>query len=260
MVIFFLYVLSFNFIIFNKVNYYLKNFFSILFIIDNYVFSFLKRQFEYLRSYKFLVLENRNLRKDIFFLKLQLINFNNLKLENKNFRNFFFLFFNQDKEYIFAEVLFSLNFFVDEIIINKGKLDNIYENDLLVNDLGFVGKIILVDNYISKVQLLCNRNSILPVKSLRSNFNLNVVGDGCANRLKSYYIPYNADIKVGDVLVVSNLVNNINLKDFPVGVITNILWDKKCFCFNIVIKSFVDFKKLNYVLVYKVFNLVNKKK
>ncbi|BAV58677.1 hypothetical protein AGMMS49953_00400 [Endomicrobiia bacterium] len=109
-------------------------------------------------------------------------------------------------------------------ILDKGGADGLY-NELPVamlnkeNDILCVsGKIIETYKTSSKVVLITNSISILPVEIKDKGINCLAEGSN-SSLLKITYIPFDADVKPGDEIVVSGL-SAVFQKGMPVGVIT----------------------------------------
>jgi rod shape-determining protein MreC len=129
--------------------------------------------------------------------------------------------------YVFAGISFRAP---DEqyqwCILDKGEMDGLY-NELPVAMLNkesdmlcAVGKIIETHKTSSKVVLITNSISVLPVEI--KDKSINCLAEGLnSNLLKITYIPSNADVKPGDEIVVSGLSAGFQ-KDIPVGVITKV--------------------------------------
>jgi rod shape-determining protein MreC len=129
--------------------------------------------------------------------------------------------------YVFAGISFRAP---DEqyqwCILDKGEADGLY-NELSVamlsrkNDMLYVaGKIIETHKTSSKVVLITNSISVLPVEIKGKNINCLAEGFN-SNLLKITYIPSDADVKPGDEIIVSGLSAGFQ-KGMPVGVITKV--------------------------------------
>jgi len=82
------------------------------------------------------------------------------------------------------------------------------------------GKIIETHKTSSKVVLITNSISVLPVEIKGKNINCLAEGSN-SNLLKITYIPSDADVKPGDEIIVSGLSAGFQ-KGMPVGVITKV--------------------------------------
>jgi rod shape-determining protein MreC len=128
---------------------------------------------------------------------------------------------------VFAEISFRAP---DEryqwCILDKGGTDGLYnelpvamlnkENDVLCA----AGKIIETHKTSSKVVLITNSNSVLPVEIKDRGINCLAEGSN-SSLLKITYIPSDAYVKPGDEIIVSGL-SAVFQKGMPVGIITKI--------------------------------------
>jgi rod shape-determining protein MreC len=112
-------------------------------------------------------------------------------------------------------------------IIDKGSADGFY-NELPVvifnktkNDLCAIGTIVETYKKSSKVALITNSESVLPVEIKNKNVNCLVEGFN-SSLVKVTYIPLSVDVKSGDELVVSNLSSIFN-QGIPVGLIRDVI-------------------------------------
>ncbi|MDR3049083.1 MAG: rod shape-determining protein MreC [Elusimicrobiota bacterium] len=111
------------------------------------------------------------------------------------------------------------------IIISKGKNDGFYDElplEVLTKDgqLCAVGRIVETYDGSAKAALITNVLSVVPVKI--KNKNINCLAEGTNTRtLKITYIPFNADVREGDEVVVSGL-SSVFSEETPVGVIRSV--------------------------------------
>jgi rod shape-determining protein MreC len=129
--------------------------------------------------------------------------------------------------YVFAGISFGAP---DEryqwCILDKGGADGLYnelpvamlnkENDILCA----AGKIIETHKTSSKVALITNSISVIPVEIKDKGINCLAEGSN-SSLLKITYIPPDADVKLGDEIIVSGL-SAVFQKGMPVGVITKV--------------------------------------
>ncbi|OEG70561.1 hypothetical protein ATZ36_04095 [Candidatus Endomicrobiellum trichonymphae] len=90
------------------------------------------------------------------------------------------------------------------------------ENDILCA----AGKIIETYKTSSKIVLITNSISVLPVEIKDKGINCLAEGDN-SSLLKITYIPPDADVKPGDEIIVSGL-SAVFQKGMPVGIITKV--------------------------------------
>jgi rod shape-determining protein MreC len=111
------------------------------------------------------------------------------------------------------------------IIITKGKKDGLYDDlpiEILTKDgqLCAVGRVVETYEDSAKVALITNVLSVVPVTI--KNKNINCLAEGANTKsLKITYIPFNADVREGDEVVVSGL-SSVFSEGTPVGVIRSV--------------------------------------
>ena len=138
----------------------------------------------------------------------------------------------------------SSNIYMKTIIINAGKNHQLDNNFAVINERGLVGKTILISKNKSKVMLINDQNSSIPVKSTNREFYAIVNGSSDGKYLISSFVKNNNTPLVGDTLVTSGNAN-IFPRDILVGRIVNISDGK------FIALPFVDFKNLEFVQIIK---------
>jgi rod shape-determining protein MreC len=133
------------------------------------------------------------------------------------------------------------------VIINRGKKSGLSINMPVINSDGVVGRIVSVSDNYSKVLLIIDQNSAVDCIIERSR------SDGIVKGLSSQtcymdYVLKTSDINVDDVLVTSGL-GGVFPKGLPVGKVIEIKEPTGDFFMDIKIKPYVDFSKLEEVLV-----------
>ena len=93
----------------------------------------------------------------------------------------------------------------DQIVINRGAGDGVYEGQPVLDALGIVGQILHVGQASSRVILITDISHAVPVRVQRNGLRLLASGSGQIDRLNHNFVPQSADIKIGDLLVTSGL-------------------------------------------------------
>ena len=187
----------------------------------------LKMKEEIIRLKKWQILAVQNSRENKVFKKLLNATDNNLflvktaSLVNRN------------------DILFSKT-----ININAGSKDGLMKQMTVINHRGLVGRVIDPSINNSKVLLLTDQNSSLPVKTISDGLVSLVQGSGDGIHLVSSFIKGEKMPKVGDLIVTSGTAQ-IFPPDLLVGKIVKILKNR------FFILPFVDFNNLEYVQVVK---------
>ncbi len=128
-----------------------------------------------------------------------------LKLENEN-KEFRSLLNVQDMPafpYISARVIGDLGSpFVHTVLINAGQKHGIRKDMPVVGSDGLVGRIVSAGNKVSRVLLLSDLNSRVPVRLEASGYQSVLAGDNEVQP-QLFYLPARAEVKTGDRLVTS---------------------------------------------------------
>lgn len=160
-----------------------------------------------------IITENSRLNSELLANNVKLQRLNYLEHENSQLR----VLLNYSKQItsrsMTAQLLSSIvDDFGQQLTINKGKQHGIYVGQPVLDAYGLLGQVISVNNDVSKVLLITNRKSAIPVIIIRNGLRAIAVGAGDGECLELVNISETADVKVGDVLVTSGLE-----KRFPVG-------------------------------------------
>ncbi len=92
-----------------------------------------------------------------------------------------------------------------QVVINKGKRDGVYQGQPLIEANGVMGQIIQVGPFTATALLISDANHALPVQVNRTGRRTVAEGTGEPDRLDLLYLPNNADVRVGDTVVTSGL-------------------------------------------------------
>ena len=101
---------------------------------------------------------------------------------------------------------------IKQVLINKGDMDSVYVGQPLLDASGVMGQILQTSPLNSRVILITDPNSRIPVQVNRNGFRAIAAGTEIGNELELQHVPGTADIKKGDLLVTSGMGQR-----FPVG-------------------------------------------
>ena len=104
------------------------------------------------------------------------------------------------------------------ILIDKGETDGVFEKQTVIDSSGLVGQVIEVSKQYSRIMLITDLNSFVPVAVLRNNLRLMLQGMGMSEKLQLLHVNPTADIRVGDLLISSGLGERFPA-GYPVGLI-----------------------------------------
>ena len=128
------------------------------------------------------------------------------------------------------------------IVINAGKNHQIDKDFAVINERGLVGKILSVSDKSSKILLINDQNSSIPVKLMNQDFFAVMKGTKDGKYLISAFIKDDKMPNTGDIFVTSGNAN-IFPNDILVGKIIDINDE------NIIVLPFVDLRNLEFVQV-----------
>src|SRR5690606_23659520 len=138
---------------------------------------------------------------------------------------------------------------VRSILINRGTRDGLALGMPVVTDLGLVGRIYEVSANTARVQLISDQNSAVSGRLQTSRAEGSIVGRGLlTGSLRMQFIPIDAEITVGDLVVTSGLGGN-----FPPDIVIGQVTSRRKFEFELwqeaEVSSLINFSTLEFVLV-----------
>ncbi len=208
----------------------------------------------FFRKYIYLVhveSENRRLREELILKELEL----NLALERlkelERLKDF--LGYRETFSYstIVAKVIgFSSDSSYRAVTIDAGENHGVKKGMPVVTFGGLAGEVIEAGPFSSKVLLLTDPNLSVDVLNTRTLERYLLTGDGKDGCRLKYY-PKTGEAKVGDVLVTAGIGNTFP-PGISIGVVISLspLDDNKLFR-DVYVQPFVNFSKMNEVLVIK---------
>ena len=138
--------------------------------------------------------------------KVQMQKLAALEAENIRLRELLDSSFEVGEKVLIAELMsVNLDPYKHQIVINKGELHDIYPGQPLLDAHGVMGQIVHAGPYTSTAVLITDTSHAIPVQVNRNGLRTIALGSGTINRLELPYIPNNADIKPGDLLITSGL-------------------------------------------------------
>ena len=157
-------------------------------------------------------LEEQNLR-----LRAQQQKLETLRAENARLRALLDSSPKASDRVLVAELLsVNLDPYRQQVVVNQGTDDGVYEGQPLIDAYGVMGQVIQVGPLTATALLISDPNHALPVQINRNGRRTIAEGTGEPGRLELRYIPNNADIRVGDAVVTSGLGGRFP-PNYPVG-------------------------------------------
>ncbi|MGQ0657298.1 MAG: rod shape-determining protein MreC [Chromatiales bacterium] len=157
--------------------------------------------------------ENERLRAQNLLLKTRLQKFAALESENMRLRELLESSKEVGERALVADVLgVGTEPASRQIILNKGSQHGVFLGQPVVDADGVTGQITHVGPFTSTAMLITNPSHALPVQVNRNGVRAIAVGGGADDVLQLNFVPNNADIRIGDLLISSGLGGR-----FPAG-------------------------------------------
>lgn len=164
--------------------------------------------------------ENAALQVQVRNAQVRTMRFDALEQENLRLREMRAATAGISERILVAEILrVNVNPFRHRVIINKGVRDGVFKGQPILDATGVFGQITHAGAYSSEAILLSDAEHAIPVLVNRNGLRTIAVGTGELTRLSLPFLPTNADIKVGDVLVTSGL-GGVFPAGYPVATVT----------------------------------------
>ncbi|OMG56244.1 rod shape-determining protein MreC [Azonexus hydrophilus] len=175
----------------------------------------------YLRGLHDLLDENARLKQAQLQLAPNLLRLEHLEGENERLRKLLAVTEREKANGAVARIMYTARDpFSRRIIIDKGQQSGIVAGQPAIDEAGVVGQVTRVFPFSAEVTLITDKDQTVPVQVVRSGQRSVVFGLG-SGQLELRYIPANADIKEGDLLVTSGL-DGVYLPGFPVARVVSI--------------------------------------
>lgn len=203
--------------------------------------------------------ENEQLSKKNSFLENELVEYNSIKEENSSLRKELnFKDERKEYDYIGCDIIGkSSNGVLDEVAVNRGSEDGIAKQMVAVTADGLVGQVIYVEKSWSIVQCLTNENVAVGGIIDRAGDENGTINSGIVKGYKGdenkflaklYYLPQESTVKKGDVVLTSGIDNSYP-SGIRIGSVIDVETDKGKVMKNALIKPYVDFDKIQELLI-----------
>lgn len=169
-----------------------------------------------------LRVENATLKRQNLLLQAKRQKLAALQAENTRLRGLLGSSFKVEDRVLIAElVAVDMDPYRQQIMINKGSLADAFPGQPVLDAEGVMGQITRVTPLTSTVVLITDASHAIPVQVNRNGLRTLAVGTGIINRLELPYLPNNADIREGDLLVTSGLAGGFP-PGYPVAKVTSV--------------------------------------
>ncbi len=169
-----------------------------------------------------LRLENSRLKVERLLTNARLQRFTALETENARLRELLEARRQVRGEIRVAEIMaVDANPYRHNLVIAIGQQDGVYDGQAIVDANGVVGQVVEVGLMTAQAILISDPDHALPVEVNRNGLRTVAFGTGEFDRLDLPFLPNNADIRSGDLLVTSGLGGAFP-SGFPVAIVTNV--------------------------------------
>lgn len=169
-----------------------------------------------------LRLENSRLKAERLLTHARLQRYSALEAENARLRAMLEARTRVREEVRVAGIMsVSANPFRHDLVIDKGRNDGVYDGQAMVDAEGVVGQVIETGLFSAQAVLISDPDHALPVEINRNGLRTIAVGTGEFDRLDLPFLPNNADVRQGDLLVTSGLGGAFPA-GYPVAIIDNV--------------------------------------
>lgn len=175
----------------------------------------------YLQGMQGLQDENRTLKHNQLQTAPNLQRLEQLEAENQRLRKLLSVKEREKANGQVAQILYTARDpFSRKVIVDKGQQSGIILGQPAIDENGVVGQVTRTFPFSAEITLITDKDQAVPVQVVRSGQRSVVFGLG-NGQMELRYMPANADVQVGDMLVTSGL-DGIYLPGFPVAKVVNI--------------------------------------
>jgi len=145
-----------------------------------------------------------------------------LESENRHLRELLALRERIPRDFIPARVLYGhRDPFTRRLVVDRGMQNGVRAGWAVVDENGVVGQVTRVFPWLSEVTLITDKEQAVPIQAARSGLRGVTFGIGYDGTLELRFMPVNADIQNGDLLVTSG-IDGTYPAGLPVAVVTNV--------------------------------------
>ncbi|WP_375358995.1 rod shape-determining protein MreC [Candidatus Tisiphia endosymbiont of Neophilaenus lineatus] len=200
--------------------------------------NLITQNFIYLRD---LARENIELQLEVARLRKLQSNIYLIQSENKELKKLLLVVEEEQYHYVSAKLLsVSLNPFSKTALVSAGVRHGVEVDQIVTNSEGLVGRVIQVSNNYSKIILVNDVNSRIPITTVSSKEK--GIMSGYGNGSKILYLPKTHLVQKGEKVITSGYGNI-----YPYGITVGYV--KKAHAEKVLVKPVVDLSKTEFVSI-----------
>lgn len=197
-----------------------------------------------------LLEENENLSTENYLQRVDIMRLHTLEQENAAMRKLLNSPLRVSSRRMFAEVIdVDSDPYLQRLVVNRGASSGVYAGMPVITDEGLVGQVVNVAYASSRVLLLSDPSSAIPVTNTRNQVRAIISGTGIHDELVIENMPRSTDIKEGDLLVTSGL-GGVYPEGYPVAIVSSVGFSDEQPFAEVKAKPLVDTDKIRYVLMF----------
>lgn len=192
--------------------------------------------------------ENTRLKRGQLESATTLLRLRQLESENARLRKLLDIRDRQHVDGVVGRILYAARDpFSRRIVVDKGQQNNIEGGQPVIDETGVVGQVTRVFPFASEITLITDKEQSIPVQIVRNGLRSVVFGLG-NGQLELRFMPANADVQNGDLLVTSGL-DGVFLAGLPVARVTHIERDTSYSFARIFCEPLAGVENYNEVMV-----------
>ncbi len=157
-------------------------------------------------SYEELLHENAILKRQQLINNAKLLKFAALEKENIRLRALLDSSFKLGEQVLVTELMaVNLAPYEHIVVVNKGSRFGVHTGQPVLDENGIVGQVAKALPLSAEIILITDPNHAIPVQVNRNGLHTIAIGSGQSNKLILPFLPNNADIVTGDLLITSGL-------------------------------------------------------
>lgn len=200
-------------------------------------------------SHDALVKENMQLKAQQLLLKVQVQRLLAIETENNHLKALMRSSAQIQGKVLVAQLLsVDTDPFVHQVILDKGTRDGVFIGQPVLDANGVMGKITQVGSSSSRVLLINDPHSGVPIQDTRNGIRGVAMGDNYTGKLRLVNVPQTADIRAGDTLMTSGLGQHYP-EGYPVGKVFSVIKDPALQFATIIVEPNARLDKARQVLL-----------
>jgi rod shape-determining protein MreC len=184
--------------------------------------ALLERSGEFFVTQSTLRSQNQQLEQQTLLSAGELQRLEALAKENDYLRELLAMRTRVGRNTVAADILYApRDPFTRRVVIDRGSQHEVRAGSAVIDRSGVIGQVTRVFPWVSEVTLITDKEQAVPIQVLRSGLRGVTFGIGYDGQLELRFMPVNADIQNGDVLVTSG-IDGTYPAGLPVATVSNI--------------------------------------